>query len=99
MHPHYPHPFPTRRSSDLELSTSAYENHQKPGDNARVPVDSTARWVRTAARSSRRNDGYSDRKSTRLNSSHLGISYAVFCLLKKKAVARLGCCVCHETIT
>src|SRR5438045_5357180 len=31
-------------------------------------------------RSSRR----TDRKSTRLNSSHLGISYAVFCLKKKK---------------
>src|ERR1035438_10700891 len=28
-----------------------------------------------------------DRKSTRLNSSHLGISYAVFCLKKKKHVA------------
>src|SRR5436853_3758719 len=28
-----------------------------------------------------RSDG--DRKSTRLNSSHLGISYAVFCLKKK----------------
>src|SRR5438045_7195453 len=27
----------------------------------------------------------SDRKSTRLNSSHLGISYAVFCLKKKKS--------------
>src|SRR5258705_4378441 len=27
-----------------------------------------------------------DRKSTRLNSSHLGISYAVFCLKKKKTV-------------
>src|ERR1022692_2993974 len=27
---------------------------------------------------------YSDRKSTRLNSSHLVISYAVFCLKKKK---------------
>src|SRR5947199_5620951 len=26
-----------------------------------------------------------DRKSTRLNSSHLGISYAVFCLKKKNA--------------
>src|SRR5258705_2845229 len=30
-----------------------------------------------------------DRKSTRLNSSHLGISYAVFCL-KKKIVSGLG---------
>src|SRR5262245_9414743 len=29
-------------------------------------------------------DKAKDRKSTRLNSSHLGISYAVFCLKKKK---------------
>src|SRR5258705_1708075 len=29
--------------------------------------------------------GFGDRKSTRLNSSHLGISYAVFCLKKKNA--------------
>src|SRR5947199_5616591 len=29
---------------------------------------------------------HQDRKSTRLNSSHLGISYAVFCL-KKKSIA------------
>src|SRR5690348_17688604 len=28
-------------------------------------------------------DGYADRKSTRLNSSHPSISYAVFCLKKK----------------
>src|SRR3989442_11239425 len=28
--------------------------------------------------------GYGDRKSTRLNSSHVRISYAVFCLKKKK---------------
>src|SRR5437773_6903769 len=35
----------------------------------------------------------SDRKSTRLNSSHITISYAVFCLKKKKVekvVAQLG---------
>src|SRR5438045_4693011 len=31
-----------------------------------------------------------DRKSTRLNSSHLGISYAVFCLKKKNIHVRLG---------
>src|ERR1035441_10994885 len=31
---------------------------------------------------------YPDRKSTRLNSSHLGISYAVFCLKKKKKRTR-----------
>src|SRR5437773_6102560 len=31
-----------------------------------------------------RRDVRSDRKSTRLNSSHITISYAVFCLKKKK---------------
>src|SRR5439155_22760169 len=36
---------------------------------------------------------YPDRKSTRLNSSHVAISYAVFCLKKKKhyAIAILTC--------
>src|SRR5256885_6304871 len=33
-----------------------------------------------------------DRKSTRLNSSHLVISYAVFCLKKKKKIPRLSLC-------
>src|SRR5256885_6858897 len=33
-------------------------------------------------------DGKRDRKSTRLNSSHLVISYAVFCLKKKKQEPR-----------
>src|SRR2546426_2327887 len=31
-----------------------------------------------------------DRKSTRLNSSHLVISYAVFCLKKKKNIIQLN---------
>src|SRR2546426_5768176 len=35
-----------------------------------------------------------DRKSTRLNSSHLVISYAVFCLKKKNACTTSGC---HRT--
>src|SRR3989449_2050758 len=34
-----------------------------------------------------------DRKSTRLNSSHGYISYAVFCLKKKKETVRLAGCV------
>src|SRR5690625_5450566 len=32
--------------------------------------------------------GFLDRKSTRLNSSHVAISYAVFCLKKKKRRGR-----------
>src|SRR2546430_4682403 len=34
-------------------------------------------------------DGTKDRKSTRLNSSHSQISYAVFCLKKKKTLNRI----------
>src|SRR5437899_4156989 len=41
--------------------------------------------VRTDYRARRTDRGRRDRKSTRLNSSHLGISYAVFCLKKKKS--------------
>src|SRR3712207_7091463 len=37
-------------------------------------------WARVSRPSTRRGD----RKSTRLNSSHANISYAVFCLKKKK---------------
>src|SRR3712207_7504697 len=36
-----------------------------------------------------------DRKSTRLNSSHANISYAVFCLKKKKNSKILKCCKDH----
>src|SRR5688572_31366132 len=38
----------------------------------------------SAARTNRSAHGGQDRKSTRLNSSHSQISYAVFCLKKKK---------------
>src|SRR6478735_10261820 len=39
---------------------------------------------RPQERAGRRRQRHRDRKSTRLNSSHLVISYAVFCLKKKK---------------
>src|SRR5438874_7865853 len=40
--------------------------------------------------------GFKDRKSTRLNSSHVEISYAVFCLKKKKycSLKPLACPTC-----
>src|ERR1035441_10006247 len=41
-------------------------------------------WRTSEAESFRLRYRYKDRKSTRLNSSHLGISYAVFCLKKNK---------------
>src|SRR3712207_7827212 len=41
---------------------------------------------------------HADRKSTRLNSSHANISYAVFCLKKKELQSRqyLVCCLLLE---
>src|ERR1022692_724206 len=39
-----------------------------------------------------------DRKSTRLNSSHLVISYAVFCLKKKKKFHSINCCYMFLTM-
>src|SRR3712207_6850571 len=42
-----------------------------------------------AAETALRMQAGKDRKSTRLNSSHANISYAVFCLKKKKKTARL----------
>src|SRR3712207_7330078 len=41
-------------------------------------------WVGPSSRSA----SESDRKSTRLNSSHANISYAVFCLKKKNGICR-----------
>src|SRR6266571_8424956 len=49
----------------------------RPRSNA--AADRRPRARRGSPRASRR-----DRKSTRLNSSHMSISYAVFCLKKKK---------------
>src|SRR2546422_5266581 len=71
--------FPTRRSSDLfcnsEGGGSQNLDHESPREGfhreAEKPDD-------------RLDQRFIDRKSTRLNSSHGYISYAVFCLKKKK---------------
>src|SRR3712207_7624441 len=44
----------------------------------------TAKVARTVAATPKRRCSGQDRKSTRLNSSHANISYAVFCLQKNK---------------
>src|SRR5947209_16471236 len=44
----------------------------------------TRQTIEAALRDRFANYGFKDRKSTRLNSSHANISYAVFCLKKKK---------------
>src|SRR5438045_9576451 len=78
------HSFPTRRSSDLEHGVDQGDEGQE-GDEHGGDVDGQADAVGGAGGGGVDDVGVLiDRKSTRLNSSHLGISYAVFCLKKKK---------------
>src|SRR2546426_10720241 len=51
---------------------------------AAIRAETTWCWVASAGNRSSAWRQAADRKSTRLNSSHLVISYAVFCLKKKK---------------
>src|SRR5207248_6324006 len=90
------HSFPTRRSSDLEMENTRgvrpradAEEHVAQLRDGRirqhaldVPLLEGDR--RGEQGRERAHAGYGDRKSTRLNSSHRTISYAVFCLKKKK---------------
>src|SRR5207249_8482245 len=97
---HHPalHSFPTRRSSDLlvpldkiprqlvnalvAIEDSRFFEHRG------LDFVGIARAAITNLASGKIRQGAStitqDRKSTRLNSSHVSISYAVFCLKKKK---------------
>src|SRR2546426_3166066 len=59
----------------------------RPAARGAVPEPSR-RTAPPRPRVAPRRHGGRDRKSTRLNSSHLVISYAVFCLKKKKQIAR-----------
>src|SRR5256885_2885125 len=63
-----------QRSGHLERDLSAARARAVERVDANRPDLSVLRFHRR----------YQDRKSTRLNSSHLVISYAVFCLKKKK---------------
>src|SRR6266566_10060391 len=56
-------------------------NHDRDHENqARNVVYGTAEVVGDRLVAGKEGPGFEDRKSTRLNSSHLVISYAVFCL-------------------
>src|SRR5207253_11385491 len=55
----------------------------QPSDRGQHPID-----LRPPP--SERTAAHRDRKSTRLNSSHVAISYAVFCLKKKKKTKKDG---------
>src|SRR3712207_7583724 len=62
------------------------EAHHHHGTTDAISVEARAK---KGFEKSNDSDG-SDRKSTRLNSSHANISYAVFCLKKKKTSPRTG---------
>src|SRR5438034_4893297 len=70
--------FPTRRSSDLYQKLRGRQGQRRDVslDEVLPLFDERGRHVGPTA-------DWSDRKSTRLNSSHTVISYAVFCLKKK----------------
>src|SRR5205085_5076411 len=83
------HSFPTRRSSDLRQQAAGIlrgvghlvlQRVRRVAGEAEQP-----RLLRPQLRQPA-DDGAGDRKSTRLNSSHSQISYAVFCLKKKKTI-------------
>src|SRR2546427_6845175 len=63
---------------------SQYARSGARTSNGTVRVSRGSRWTRANALRSRTARSTRDRKSTRLNSSHSQISYAVFCLKKKK---------------
>src|SRR2546429_7013414 len=63
------------------LACAEGKNNTEVADRWRVTKQTVGKW-RTRFLN-KRLDGLLDRKSTRLNSSHGYISYAVFCLKKK----------------
>src|SRR5437588_2418479 len=79
------HSFPTRRSSDLGLAQTGTTLAQTLEHTFPTSIiDSMARGEVLQIVVFTFLFGTADRKSTRLNSSHTVISYAVFCLKKKK---------------
>src|SRR5206468_6859806 len=84
------HSFPTRRSSDLTADRDGDEDDGRQEDG-RPSADLVSEPAPQEGPAHRPGDsGQGDRKSTRLNSSHDQISYAVFCLKKKKESKKLS---------
>src|SRR5947209_13056448 len=91
--------FPTRRSSDLRklgdgplpaVSVSSLDSAVAPTKRSRMQISTEMIVVAHSIQAAVLREGHvRDRKSTRLNSSHANISYAVFCLKNKAPSALL----------
>src|SRR5438874_9658233 len=87
--PLFPYTTLFRSSGPFDLDLAPDSRGQFLGDYealASTPSSFLPFYVQTDAGAQVRSDAFIDldRKSTRLNSSHVEISYAVFCLKKKK---------------
>src|SRR2546430_3570986 len=69
------------------MAVSVADSAERKGGRSGVPTVTLPSATSTSTRRSSwmRTENTVDRKSTRLNSSHSQISYAVFCLKKKKS--------------
>src|SRR5436305_10966422 len=77
-------PYTTLFRSRVALTNARIMIHQPSGGAQGMASDIEIQAKEILRIRARMNDLYVDRKSTRLNSSHVRISYAVFCLKKKK---------------
>src|SRR5699024_11802098 len=81
--------FPTRRSSDLGAAAGAGGGGGGGPQAENAPLTTESRMRLGIWREDKeKGRGIQDRKSTRLNSSHVSTSYAVFCLKKKTKAKR-----------
>src|SRR5439155_16184358 len=80
-----------RRVGNLFNPQGAVEVEEERGDvGLGDELDARLRLEHVGGRVELRGDGEGDRKSTRLNSSHVAISYAVFCLKKKTNIGKMS---------
>src|SRR5690606_41383911 len=98
FHHGYRHSFPTRRSSDLLANTSGFVYYVSITGITGAAAADDKQVGEAVARIKRhtqlpvcvgfgiRTPEAADRKSTRLNSSHVKISYAVYCWKKKEVI-------------
>src|SRR5256885_12291985 len=78
-------PYTTLFRSTISVPSWAEQVYKYYGKQAWFTVSGSGTTLPPTGRTDSQNQPVSpDRKSTRLNSSHLVISYAVFCLKKKK---------------